>query len=501
MVPAAPPIMTANAFLPRLVAILVAVFVSIPSGHGQTPNPSFPVGSLSVTPYLSGGSKALLTWSVRLPDGENPANYTHFIRQVSYPMGVMWDATVAKSGQTLSALPIDFGGSEFQLWTVRNSPLTSYLLASTFVSNYAPKATVAIRTEDPYPYLPRTRADRPFHVDVTVNGLLSGEFDPDSLKSVKLLRHAQSYGTGGTGVDLDRFQATLLSNASLTENGSQTLSFTLNEVPGADRAKVRGEERFSVFTVEDVMFPPSQIASQTLQVWPVADGAITGISSGQVIGPVVPTLTFTLHDLYPSSTTWAQVYKGAARLGASGRTISGSTVSINSAVPQNRVLSAGSYLTAFDSDGEWTMELLTKTPFGTDRLAQVSFTVQGTASLRESWRLAQFGSAENSGNGADLNDYDRDGLPNLIEYAFGLDPKKNSAAAMPMVQRSGDSCVMSFTQPAGVGGITYGAEWSPDLLSGSWQTVADSGVSPNHIFSVPMAGKPRVFMRWKVTGQ
>jgi hypothetical protein len=493
--------MNASASLPRLVAILVAVFVSIPSGHGQTPNPAFPVGSLSATQYTTAGYKALLTWSVQLPDGENPANYSHFIRQVSYPMGVMWDATVAKSGQRLSSLSIDTGGSEFQLWTVRNSPLTSYLLASTFVSIYAPQATVAIRTEDPYPNLPRTRADRPFHVDVTVNGMLNGADVPDSMKSVKLLRHAQSYGAGGTGVNLDRTQATLLSNASLTENGSQTLSFPINEVPGADRAKVRGEERFSVFAVENGMAPESQLASQTLQVWPVADGAITGISSGQMIGPVVPTLTITLHDLYPSSTTWAQVYKGAARLGVSGRTVPGSSYAVNTPVPVDRTAMIGNYLSVFDSDGLWTMELLTKTPFGTDRLAQVSFTVQGTPNPRDDWRLAQFGSAENSGDGADLNDFDKDGLPNLIEYAFGLDPKKNSAAAMPVVQRTSDSWVMSFTPPSGVGGITYGAEWSPDLGAGNWQTVEDSGVSPNHVFRVPLAGKPRVFMRWKVTGQ
>lgn len=493
--------MNASAFPPRLVAILVAVFVSITCGHGQTPNPAFPVGSLSVTPYTTAGYKPLLTWSVRLPDGENPANYLYFIRQVQHPWGVTWDYYLPKSGQTLSALPTDVGGSEFQLWTVRNSPLTSYLLASTFVSNYAPQATVAIRTEDPYPYLPRTRADRPFVVDVTVNGILNGAEVPDSMKSVNLIRQVQSYGAGGTGVNLDRTQATLLSNSSLTENGSRTLSFTLNEVPGADRAKVRGEERFSVFTVADVMFPASQIASQTLQVWPVADGAITGISNGQVIGPVVPTLTITLHDLYPTSTTWAQVYKGAARPGASGRTVPGSSYAVKTAVPVDRTAMLGDYLSVFDSDGLWTMELLTKTPFGTDRLASISFKVQGTPNPRDDWRLAQFGSAENSGNGADLNDFDRDGLPNLIEYAFGLDPKTNSATALPRPQRIGNEWVLGCTPPSGVGGITYGAEWCPDLNSGSWQTVEDNGVYPNHVFRVPMAGKPRVFMRWKVTGQ
>lgn len=362
-------------------------------------------------------------------------------------------------------------------------------------------AGVTIRTEDPYPYLPRTRADRPFQVDVTVQGLLSDPKLPDSAKSVNLLRHVQSYGATGTGVGIDRFQATLLSQSNIAQTGTQTLSFAVNAVPGTDRAKVRGEERFSAFTLTDDQNPDFLIASQTVQIWPVADGAITGISPNQTIGPNVPALTITLNDLYPSSKTWAQVYKGASSSTTTGRIVPGSSFTVNTAVPQNRTATIGNYLYVFDSDGLWTMDLLTKTPFGTDRLSTISFNVQGTGTVRESWRLAHFGSAENSGNGADLNDFDHDGLPNLIEYAFGLDPKKSSAGAMPVAQRIGNAWVMSFTQPTGVGGITYGAEWTPDLGAGNWQTVTDSGVSPSHIFSVPLAGKPRVFMRWKVTGQ
>jgi uncharacterized repeat protein (TIGR01451 family) len=40
----------------------------------------------------------------------------------------------------------------------------------------------------------------------------------------------------------------------------------------------------------------------------------------------------------------------------------------------------------------------------------------------ESWRQTHFGSAANSGAGADTNVVTLDGLPNLMKYAFGLDP-------------------------------------------------------------------------------
>ena len=38
------------------------------------------------------------------------------------------------------------------------------------------------------------------------------------------------------------------------------------------------------------------------------------------------------------------------------------------------------------------------------------------------WRLNRFGQSENTGFAADAADWDGDGIPNLIEYALGLDP-------------------------------------------------------------------------------
>ena len=130
--------------------------------------------------------------------------YTNFIRQIQYPSGVQYDATVSASGSQLSALAIDPGGAQFQLWTVMSSPLTNYSLNSVYVGAYIPLGQITVRSEDPHATIPRTRADRPFYVDYTVSGLLSGATDPDASKSVTLLRYVQSYGTGGTGIGIDR---------------------------------------------------------------------------------------------------------------------------------------------------------------------------------------------------------------------------------------------------------------------------------------------------------
>lgn len=306
--------------------------------------------------------------------------YTNFIRQVQGDTGVQWDATVAFQGTQASQLEVPLAGSRFELWTLLSSPLKSYLLDTKFVGAYVPSASVVIRTEDPYALVPRTRADRPFHVDLTTSGLLNGAAFPAASKSVTLFRHVQSYGAGGTGMGIDRTQATLLSQASIVSNGSQTLSYLVNSIPGSDRTAVRGEERFSVFSLADTVsnVAASQLASQYVQIWPMARGSIAGISANDKIRFAPPALTVTVNELYPDSRVYVQIYKGASRLGVSGTIIPGSAIIVNDSVPQDRVILLKDYDSLLTEDGQWTMELVTSTPFGMDRLSFVSFTVDRT---------------------------------------------------------------------------------------------------------------------------
>ena len=96
-------------------------------------------------------------------------------------------------------------------------------------------------------------------------------------------------------------------------------------------------------------------------------------------------------------------------------------------------------------------------------------------------------------------DSDHDGMADIIEYAFGLH-LADGTGQLPQAQRIGDHLVLSFTQPAGVTGITYGAEWSATLLPGSWTGVLDTGTGAQHVFSVPMGADGKGFLRLKVTG-
>lgn len=306
------------------------------------------------------------------------SSFTNFIRQVQLPSGVQWDASVAASGNQQSALEINPGGARFELWTVKSTPATNYLLDSKYVGTYVPIAQVVIRSADPYATIPRTRVDKPFYVDYMVSGLLSDASAPAASKSVNFLRHIQSYGAGGTGIGIDRAQATLFNTSSVSSNISATLTFPVTALTGSPQTKVRGEERFSFYSLDDYQAPASQLASQFVQVWPVADGSISGVTANQKIRFAMPTVSLTMNDVYPSSTTYAQIYQGPAVLGTVGTVVPGSSLVVNETIPQSRVLTLTNWDRIFDADGQWTMELVTATPFGVERLAYVTFSLDRT---------------------------------------------------------------------------------------------------------------------------
>lgn len=129
----------------------------------------------------------------------------------------------------------------------------------------------------------------------------------------------------------------------------------------------------------------------------------------------------------------------------------------------------------------------------------VSLVAQGAGPTpQEAWRQTWFGTTANSGDAADLFDYDKDGLVNLVEFALGLNPRLGSSNQLPLGQITGGNFVTSFQQPVGVSGISYGAEWGT-TLNGSWIPITDTGIPPQHIFSVPIGGRTSLFVRLRVT--
>ena len=118
------------------------------------------------------------------------------------------------------------------------------------------------------------------------------------------------------------------------------------------------------------------------------------------------------------------------------------------------------------------------------------------------WRQRWYGTTNNTGNASDTAAPYGNQIPNLVVFAFfGPDgnPQTVNPSQLPQPQISGDSLTCQFTEPAGVSGITYHGESSTSLSAGTWQSVADSGVAPQHIFQAPILGNQQLFFRFRIT--
>lgn len=321
--------------------------------------------------------------------------YVNYVKQTQYPivngMPVERIVTVDSAGEMQSPLAIDPDGALFELYTIKNgNAADTYYIAEQFVGTYVPQAIINFDTPDPYLESPRTRADQPIKVQVTTSGIRTEANAPTATKAVDLQHHVQSYGVNGTTDGLDRTQATLYASTEITTNSPPNTptvyTFEVNAVPGDNRAKVRGEERFTVLSKADIQngglynVPAQVLASRYIQVWPVANGSITGLTEGQLVRFAVPAVNLSVVDAYPDSDTYAQVYKGPPAIGTQGIVVPGSAKSVKDTKPHNLQMNLSDYEHVFDEggDGEWTMELLTSTPFGIDRLAKVTFIVDRT---------------------------------------------------------------------------------------------------------------------------
>jgi hypothetical protein len=94
--------------------------------------------------------------------------------------------------------------------------------------------------------------------------------------------------------------------------------------------------------------------------------------------------------------------------------------------------------------------------------------LQGTNyTALEAWRQKFFGTTTVDANTTLLGDFDKDGLSNLVEYAFGTDPSQNTPAdGRVEVKRTGDLLTVSYRRPeGGAPGVSYDVELSDSDIS------------------------------------
>jgi hypothetical protein len=313
----------------------------------------------------------------------NDATYANFIRQIQQETGVVWSMPVESKGDAASPLVLEGKGSAFQLWTINQATAKEYLLDQKLVGSYLPSATLVVKTLDPYTRVKRTRADQPFTVTYEVSGLLAGADLPDAATRVLMEHHLATFAEDRAAIPVTTaLSGTPITSAYIATNGTATLSFPVTSLPAKDPTKATGEEHFVIHALSDGTISQTQLASASLQVWPVASGSIAGVTDGQRIRYNAPPLTLTLNDLYPSSYTWLQVYPGTPNLNTEGTTIRGSQLVLDQETSHSDILSISDYDKAFPEDGTYTIELLTQTPFGIDRLHYLTVKVDRTLEIR-----------------------------------------------------------------------------------------------------------------------
>ena len=302
--------------------------------------------------------------------------YVNFIRQIQQGTGIVWDRQVAPTGEALSELATESNGSLFQLWTIDQTKGQDYLIDQKLVGNYLPAAELKITTLDPNGRMPRTRVDQPFTVEINVAGLLTGCDFPLTASKILLEQHTASYPTGQSSLDPTKVLANApFASGYIGDNGRTVLKFPASSLKASDPTKAIGEEHFVVHALMEGRASQTQIASASVQVWPIASGEIKGITNGDVIRSRTPEIELTLTDLYPRSDTSFMLYEGTSVNGVPGTLVK--FYPINRDASASTVIGLTDLDSKFTKDGTYTVALMSETVYGTELLcAPITFQVK-----------------------------------------------------------------------------------------------------------------------------
>ena len=289
---------------------------------------------------------------------------------------------------------------------------------------------------------------------------------------------------------------------------------TVNYAPGSATDNV-GVTSLTYSQGSGTVFPLGT-TTVTITATDAANNAGTGTFTVSVVDTTAPVVT------PPANVT-------AAATSAAGAVITYGAASISDAVGFTSVTYSQASGSSFPI-GATTVTVTAKD--AANNTGTATFTVTVTASTpAQYWRYAHFGTLENAGDAADSADPDHDGIPNVLELAFGTDPL--SAASGPAALQyagsfAGGGTIGAFGQPIarfesitnGIDfralfvrrtdfaalGLTYVVEFSATL--GTWQAstatptvLADDGTMQIVSMPYPIAvgGKKARYFRVRVT--
>jgi PKD repeat protein len=161
----------------------------------------------------------------------------------------------------------------------------------------------------------------------------------------------------------------------------------------------------------------------------------------------------------------------------------------------------------FPAPGLYHARLTVTDTNGNTCSGSVAINVTSTFAL---WQQAKFTSAELSDPmiSSPNADPDRDGIPNLLEYAFGLEPKIPNTNAAPVGAITNGYFTLTYSQFKAATDLTFTAETSNDLLTWNsgpayFTTVQTIDKGPTDTVTVrqtsPVSAASESFVRLKVS--
>ena len=336
-----------------------------------------------------------------LPLSANPEDdYVNFIRQIQADGSGEWDlydgglagGSLAPVDTATSYEGVGDTGSDFELWSIYSPTGYQYLLDMQFVASYAPSAQITIGTLDPYPTVKRTRADKGYTVKVEISGLIEAADatvdTPLAAQQVIYTHKTFTHPEGEMTLEGANVQPSVVLDEPITGNGtypsSSGFSYDVTLIPATDFKAVSGEEHFSITALADFGVEESELETGLIQIWPQSDASIDGLDVNAYYD-AVPPITIELSNLYPTSTTWAQVYPGSVNDNPAPdevRILSDTVFIWNAAIPTSRTLSVSDLDDFANEEGLHTIEIIEETPWGAERIAHQEFNVDRTVRFK-----------------------------------------------------------------------------------------------------------------------
>lgn len=298
---------------------------------------------------------------------------------------VVVDTPLGEMSGNMTSKAVDADSALFELYTnwVKSDGTTEFMkLDDITVASFLPGVTISTSSLDSH--VPTTtRADENYTVSVNVSGLLSAPTDADYTKSVVVGRGYIEYSLANYSATTS--SATYHSDQWVTQTNGAWSDTRAHSLPGDSTDKAAGAEIISVFLHPDSGLD-YRLASAEVLIMPTATASIDNIFSGQVFRTAPTGGEITVTDAYPRSTTYARIYKGGTDdSSASATTISGTSKTVNGTnKPQSFTLSYGNLQAYLPTDGLYTMQVVTLTPFeeGIPKvLEEESFTINRSVTI------------------------------------------------------------------------------------------------------------------------